>query len=222
MSTNSLKDAFNQLRVDLQKNSDKTHDLIEKRETIFWSPTAAIDIESKVNGLLEEHTTRAETKIKAKLAYLSMSTEKKTVTNNLLTETKTIDGINVSLVDIDILVYLFRGAFEPNIKPLAKLLEANNPGLPSSERNKLLSKIDQEISVLEEEKNKLYNQVKEAGLTIKEDYLMDVENIPEENKTVKITTRQADEPVTKLQKMKNSFDIHPNKRIEKRNREYNQ
>lgn len=220
MKTNNLKNAFEDLRGDLQKNSDLTMDALEKRELLEKAPIAKVDIEKQINDLLDGYKHKAEIKLKEKLSYLSLS-KGCANTGDLFTKSIKFDGSNLSFPDVDILVYFFRDAFKPQMKHLTELLVQEDAGLPVAERNKLITEIDIEIEELELEKDQLYGQLRDAGLTIKEEHVMDVRALPE-----KVLAQKPDHnPIInnkqkiELQKMKTSFDMHPNKRIEKRSLE---
>ena len=88
-------------------------------------------------------------------------------------ETIRVDGITIRVPDVDILVYFFRDTFKPKIKALAQAMEHDDPGPPTSEREKLIIALDKEIESLEHEKEKLYKQVNDSGLVIKEEYVVD-------------------------------------------------
>lgn len=220
MKPNNLKNAFDELRVSLQKNSDLIMDAIEKREILYKAPTAKVDIERKLNDLLDEYKHKAEIKLKSKLSYLSSGCGRKD-NSDLFEKTIKFDGSNLSLPDVDILVYFFRDTFKPQMKHLTELLVQEDAGLPAAERNKLITEIDTEIEKLELEKNQLYGQVREAGLTVKEEYVMDVSALPEKVLTQKAAHNPTikEKPKTELQKMQSSFDMHPNGRIKRRNNE---
>lgn len=217
MGSNQLKNAFDELRVKLQKNSDNINNAIEKRDKVYWAPSASIDIEHKINTLLDGYKERAKSKLKMKLGALSRNPEQITINEDLFVKTIKFDGSNISIPDIDILVYFFRESFNPHMESLVKLLKNDNAGLPSAERNKLIKEIDHEISNLQIEKEKLYQHVKDAGLIIKEEYEIDTSFLPKQKTEQNIKLAPEYEPG--LNEVRGSFDMHPNGRIKRRNNE---
>lgn len=163
-----LSGALKEFQEQMQSKNDAIDDLIEQREQIRNAPANQVDILSRMENIITAMSVRYLKTHNNDMQKLTSSKEFDDI--NLFSTTIRVEGKSKSVFDPDALVFFNRESLLVAACSISKEITLSNAGLPFNEREKKIADLNEEISMLEDEKQSLHTQAAEAGLTVTEEY----------------------------------------------------